>query len=770
LNEQNTQVRGIRGKNEMKQVTTFRDAVLCVSAAVTVFGADVAGAQETEEQSLDTVVVTAERREMNLQSTPIAVSVLNGEALQEKSVTQMSDLQFATPSLTINNDGIVEGVNIRGIGLTSDSPRAAPGVAVYRDGVLVPQILNQTTFFDIGSVEVLRGPQGTFTGSYSTGGAMFINSRDPDLGDVNGYVTAGAGDYSSYNAGGAVNLPLSDTFATRLAFDARQHDSYYDFVRGGGGDPQPGGLEEISVRIGTLWKPTEKFSTVLKLEGVDRKAGGRAQRPQPGSIYAPLVPADPRTLDFDIDQFVDEKTARASWRSDYEFGNGLILRSTTGGNYSNADNFTDQDGSAGAVPPNNLGSVWRHSVYERTASQELNLISPADWRFSWVMGAYVYQTEIDLDLGIFNGPAGGGAQTLNIDTFTRKGNHGFFVHGRYDITPSLEGELGVRWSHAFTRDQGTVSVLNAIAPGINLVLPSDGRHTDDVVTGKAGLNWEVNDNNYLFGFVARGFKPGTSNASSGTVAPAFLANPGLPGGQVDHETVTDYELGWRTTLFDRAVRVQTGVFYSDYKDFQIDTIDLATGQGGLVNADSATLYGFEAQAQIYVGGFRSDFGLAYVNSEVDSAILVDESIGVSPPPGAPLPQCRPPSGASGTRGAGCWNYATFNVAGNEMQYAPDWTFTAGAQYDFVIGNGGTLTPRVNYSYIGAQWGSFQSLPEDLIRSRSVLSASLTYEVASWRARAFVNNLTDALFVTGFSGQSQFFGAPRTYGLEVTKNF
>ena len=133
-----------------------------------------------------TVTVTAERRTTDVQKTPLPVTVLSGRELEEKGVERMEDLQFATPLMTVDNAALTQNVTIRGIGLKSGSPRASSGVAVYRDGVLVPPILNQTSFFDIGSVETLRGPQGTFAGSYSTGGAVYINSRDPDFNGVSG--------------------------------------------------------------------------------------------------------------------------------------------------------------------------------------------------------------------------------------------------------------------------------------------------------------------------------------------------------------------------------------------------------------------------------------------------------------------------------------------------------------------------------------------------------------------------------------------------------
>ena len=423
----------------------------------------------------------------------------------------MADLQFATPLMTVDNAALTQNVTIRGIGLKSGSPRASSGVAVYRDGVLVPPILNQTSFFDIGSVETLRGPQGTFAGSYSTGGAVYINSRDPDFNGVSGYVDTGARTYNGYGASGAVNVPFSETLAMRIALDGRTRDSYYDFINGGNGSPAPGGLQELGGRVGLLWQPSSDLRALFKVEGVRREAGGRDHRPRPGGIYAPLAPHDWRTLDFDTAQSTFERTARIALRLDYKVTNGVTLRSVTGGNDNYADNVDDLDGSAGVVP-GAAGSEQHQLVSERTWSQELDLISSDDRPFSWVLGAYIFRTRIDVDIDQFTSPTTGRIPTVQIDMQNRKGNHGFFGHGRYNFTPALQAELGARWSHSFTEDTGAIDVLNVFGPGVNLVLANDGNHSDGVVTGKAGLNWTVNDRNYLFAFAAKGFSPGTANA------------------------------------------------------------------------------------------------------------------------------------------------------------------------------------------------------------------------------------------------------------------
>src|SRR5277367_2472055 len=204
-----------RSERWMRAVTVFLAglAVFCFTVASAQQVGPGSSTEGRASDALTEIVVTAERRSENLQTTPIAVTVLSADELVKKGVVQMADLQTASPSLSISPAGLTASVNIRGIGLDSGSPAVVPGVASYRDGLWQPPILTTDTFYDVGSVEILRGPQGTFVGSNSTGGAIFINSRDPDFNGLHGDVEAEVGNYSEWATQGAVNLPIDDAWA-----------------------------------------------------------------------------------------------------------------------------------------------------------------------------------------------------------------------------------------------------------------------------------------------------------------------------------------------------------------------------------------------------------------------------------------------------------------------------------------------------------------------------------------------------------------------------
>ena len=168
---------------------TTSAAVLLWAGAAQAQQAQPAPADPTAEQDalLDDVVVTAERRTTNLQETAVAATVLSGQDLENRGVTSLEQLQFVAPSTTVQNFGQGNFFNVRGIGKSEPTTAIGVGVTTYRDGVPVfPGYFQTEPYYDIGSVELLRGPQGTFAGTNATGGAVFINARNPDFSGVNG--------------------------------------------------------------------------------------------------------------------------------------------------------------------------------------------------------------------------------------------------------------------------------------------------------------------------------------------------------------------------------------------------------------------------------------------------------------------------------------------------------------------------------------------------------------------------------------------------------
>lgn len=342
-----------------------------------------AAAQSTEAKdedkqdakTLDSIVVTAERRSEPLQTTPIAATVLNGEDLQKWGVSVVDQLQFASPSATVNNFGQGIDFNIRGVGKAEHNTQTTTGVITYRDGVATfPGYITGEPYYDVASVEILRGPQGTFGGQNATGGAVFVTTNDPVVGgEHDGYVSAQAGNYNDIGVQGAINLPIGDTLAARVAVNGEHRDSFWNIS-----GPYTGSdarLRSYSARLGLLWQPSDNFSVLWKTDYGDLDFGA--------------YPADPynATNDlFDVSSNAEMKARDRYLRSvlkvDYAFANGVKFRSVSGYQSGNTVYSTDLDGTSAA------NWIFFDDVDEVIYSQEFNLVSPDEGRFTWVLGAY----------------------------------------------------------------------------------------------------------------------------------------------------------------------------------------------------------------------------------------------------------------------------------------------------------------------------------------------------------------------------------------------
>lgn len=689
----------------------FNRAALCLTAST--FGlamafaplaqaADAPASQKPAASTLETLVVTAERRTTNLQTTPIAVSALSGEQLQAKGIDTVDALQFATPSLTVNNFGQGNDFNIRGIGKGETNVQTPSGVITYRDGVAsFPGFFQDEPYFDVASIEVLRGPQGTFAGQNATGGAVFINTRDPSLNGVSGDIEGQYGNYNDARLRGAVNVPLSSTFAARLAVNAEQRDSFYKFT--GPVPGHPGRLRETSVRLGLLWKPTDNFSAVLKLDADNIDQGG--------------YPADPANATNDIFHITNngpnaakDRFTRAILNMTYTFQDGIALHSISGYQHGHTSEAVDLDGT-------NLAHLsFTDFATEEIYSQEVNLVSPEQGPLRWVAGLYYQHDVVDIPLGGFDIGLPPGAFDIDLIYHTPKETKAAFGQVSYDLTEAFQIQGGLR----YTKSTFGLTDNNYINGRPDLGRLGHQSTEDSKLTGKLALNWKLNSDNFLYAFVATGHKAAGINTTpppGGTMPDPFRP-----------EDVTDYEVGWKPTFADGHVRLQLGAYYNRYRNFQVSLFNAAESQTTIQNADGTTIiYGVEAQGQAAIGQLGLDFGAGYLHSELGGAF-----------------------------------------SGKKQPNAPPWTFNVGAQYEFQLANGATLTPRADYGYVAKQWFNIANTGQ--LVARNLVNAQLSYKTGAWRVTGYATNLFDLHYAVASNVNLRYAGAPRQFGVRLGREF
>ena len=693
--------------------------------------------QDAQSAVLGEVVVTAERRTTNLQTTAVAASVLSGEQLQAKGVTNIETLQFSMPSVTVQNSGQGNSFNIRGIGKTENSSSIGVGVITYRDGVAVfPAYFQNEPFFDIQSVEVLRGPQGTFAGQNATGGAVFITERNPDMGGFSGYVTGQAGNYKDFRLQGAVNIPLGETLAARIAFNRETRDSFFKVLGTPTTSGTPGELDTKSIRGSLMWTPNEKVKVLLKSDYTDHDMGGYPISPVFSTL--PL-----HTIATNGPYAARDKTSRTVLSASYTLDNGITLKSISGAQYGTTMVRSDTDGTA------TLPFTYYGESKQRLLSQEFNVISPDTGPLKWVAGVYYQDDKITFPPNQFVTTQYVSASlpiiyALYLQGKNPKTTKAAFGQISYDLSDRLEIQAGARYTHSTVVNDAVSS-----APLLGLSLTQKDRYEENAVTGKVALNYTVDDNNFLYAFVARGHKAGGLNG----VNLAFVPPKPFKG-----ENVTDIEAGWKSTLMGGRVRTQLGGYYNIYKNFQIIIGDPTTPSiNSILNVTGDTkIYGLEASAQGRFGNLGLDVGLSLSHSKLGDFFAAD-------PRRARTGTC---DAKTGPATGNC-----VNVAGNAQTYAPEMTFSLGVEYNFDLGKG-TLTPRIDYSHISDTWTTIFANPTlgDHLAKRDIVNAQLTYATGDWRLQAYSTNLGDLEYVASVKAGMRYAGPPRQYGVRLTRTF
>jgi iron complex outermembrane recepter protein len=338
---------------------------------------------------------------------------------------------------------------------------------------------------------------------------------------------------------------------------------------------------------------------------------------------------------------------------------------------------------------------------------------------------------------------------------------------QYNITPDLQLEVGGRLEQNWAHLRQINNLYGAVGdPPVPLFHASstddENRWSGSMWTGKVGVNYTLDDNNFLYAFASKGSKVG--GASIG-----YTFKP---------ETVMDYEAGWKSTLLDGGLVVQLAGFYSQYSNFQVDGLNPVNGLNSTFNVTEATTFsGIEAQVFGTFGHLRFDAGASWVESSVGAVTLVNTSdpvlaadITAHAFTGGLGPQC-----ATGlpSNPPVCYNYTPYllSMSGKRNPYAPTWNFNAGVEYTFELGGDTTLTPRIDYSLQSGQWTTLWEIPSsDWIDGHDLWNLRATLNHGQWSLSTYITNLADTTFITGQFLSTAYLNAPRQYGARLSYRF
>lgn len=743
-------------------------AAMTIAVAVTA-ALQTAAAQDAPPATgpLEEVTVTATRREESIQSVPISITAISGEALAEAGVKDTRDLVNFAPNLAQQGSFAHTSPSffIRGIGSTQFNPNANSKVGVYLDDVyLASPAVHGSQIFDVAAVEIARGPQGTLFGQNTTAGLVRMISTRPDVG---GGTTADArltvGRYGQLDPEAAIGFDTGSSSAARISVKRQARDG---FQRNQLLDTDDGEVDSLGWRGQWLWKGSDDVSLRMLVHGsrdrsqlvpykqvglVDPVTSEPCASPRAGSgcsdFFGYSDSSDFHRGQWDVpDQYTDVTSFGGNATLDWKLS-AFTLTSVTAYEENESRVHEDPDASPNYVMTGN------YYAKPRQTSQELRLTSPQG-ELSWIAGAYYFHETNDTSVGFpipgfgpgaLSGVSGvpeGFGQISSMDTDS------YALFGNVDVVASerIKLSLGVRYTHE-TKDVDYAAWLADVTDVSNAMLFVGREITDralfqtidfrndeswDDVSGRVSLSYSFTDDVLGYATISRGFNSGNYNGG------AFLNQ--AEATLVDPETLLSYEVGLKSELAEQ-LRLNLSAFYYDFTDQQVFV--LASGAESvpiqqLSNAAASTLYGLEMEATWRpVDSLVVQLGAGYTHSEFDQF-------------DTPLGQ---------------------DLSGRTLPSAPETNVNAMATYTIPSALGAWAF-EVDGKYQSKQYFSVNNDPILSQGAYTLANAHVSWTSSNEHTSvtAWVRNLADKDYLVGafdlasFGWDQWVVGEPRTYGV------
>ena len=709
---------------------------------------DATGAEEADNGALDVIVVTANRREENLQDVAVSAATISADAAQTifDAGADVTALAARVPGLFVesSNGRAAPRFYIRGLGNTDFDLAASQPVSVVMDEVVLENVtLKSFPIFDVERIEVLRGPQGTLFGRNTPAGIVKIDTTKP--GDE--FAVRGSASYGSFNSvsiDGGVTVPLVPGVASlRLSGLWQQRDDWVD--NGFTGDEDVyGAYSDIAGRAQLLLTPTDRISilgsySVRDLDGTSTLF--RANILGPGSNdLNENYDRDTVYYDAGAGNQAKYKAEIATVKADYDADFATFTSITSWAN-SEGSSRGDIDGGnvefgPGPIP---FPSDTRDSIVLDQFTQEVRLASNSGGTIEWQVGGFYFDSDFDVTTVGF--PAFPPSTTVNHT------NESWAVFGQVtgQVTDLLKLTGGVR----YTEDDKDFFVRDAADPQARSV-------SDERISWDLAAFYEVSADASLFARVASGFRAPTIQGRD----VAFFNPPSV----ATSETIMSYEAGLKSELLDRKVRLNLAGYYYTIDDPQFS----AVGGGGnlvqLVNADKGRGYGFELDSAFQITpDFLITAGASWNNTEIQDENLL---VGVCQPfPGAPV-HCAVTDPTVVVGGA-----TRAYVDGNPFPNAPEWIADVTARYAVPVSSNGEVFAYTDWTYQGAT--NFFLYESQEFNSDNQIEGGLRVGYArfdgSLEVAVFARNITNEDNVKGgidFNNRTGFVNDPRVIGISV----
>ena len=724
------------------------------------------------------IVVTGQRRSQRLQDVPVAIDVVSNESISNSGFRSPSDLQYLAPSLTFNPQ-LGAGFQIRGVGSQGFDYNLEKSVATVLDDVVqaLPRDIGFNTLADVDHVEVLSGPQGTLYGKNASAGVLYVVTKRPQLGERTLDSHYRFGTDNELLAENTINLPITDTLATRITGVVQRRDGFLTNVTTGA---KVGGYEDQQLRAKLLWKPASDLSIYLigdlqrhhdtgtgQLETFRQFGTTAGAVNQVSLISAVGITAGPTNelLANDGTTFARIASENVSGNITYRLGD-FELTSITAYKQLRFASSNDPDNT-----PSNFFSYNQTFFDANQFTQEVRLNSPVGSTIDFVFGGFFFDQKVTADEhqgGVQNN------QTLPANTListtggvanyvTSSRSLAAFGQANIHFTDKLTGILGGRFTHDrvagryFTTQNDPYYTLIGTVPAA-----AGASTTNNDVSGRATLQYEPSDTAMIYATVSRGYK-----------APAIGTNRGTAT-VVQPETVMNYEVGIKSQWFDHAVTLNINAFLEKFTNFQTQTQVIGTDgvvRNILANAQGLKSPGVEVEARWRVLSKLSlSSSMAYTPTKYTSFLTTCYAL--QPLLSAPGNGCYLQPGTT-TR--------VYQASGQSAIYAPKVTLTAGIDYEKNISGDQAIFFNATYSHRSSAY-SVAGDPNTIIPGYGLFNGTLGVgpQDGRWRIGLYWRNLFDEKFVSrirapSFAGTGTYTNTPvldarRTLGIKLDGTF
>lgn len=728
---------------------------------------------------LEEVVVTAQKREQNLQDVGISVTAIDSQAMARAGIEDVSRIELITPGVSYGFVGSDAKIAIRGANSNNTFADNSAVAGFFVDGVYRPRASQQTqAFFDIERLEILKGPQGTLYGRNTFAGAINLYTSKPDTEGLSGGIKASYERFNKITTEGFINYAVNDDLALRAAFNTKDSDGWIE-NKGAGEDL--GQDEARNIRLSALWRPTDSLEAILRVsstsqegttpgifsaegicapvnaEGITDAYGKATNCENPYPLAAPDSNFDKaQTVSYDVDLDRDNTEDNVTLHLSWDISESFLLTSIT--SYTDFESEFAFDGDFSSNP--GYAYYWDEEV--ESVTQELQLIYTGD-ALTLTTGLYYSVDEIGFGFSQYRvSPPQASfsdfADYQEIETTTQ----GVFAQGEFSVTDTFRLIAGVRYSDE-EKETDTFSGSSSDAdgnplPGVN---PSDldSRPRDiyqytlrpersatrsfDDVTYRAGFEWDFADNILLYANYSTGFLSGGVNSD------------GTPFEQQDSEA---YEAGMKSRWADDSIQLNMAVYYNEFSNLTTQELIVLDGANitRTVNGGDIETTGLEAElVWLPTDSLMVSAGLSLMDNEFGN-------FGVSNPFELARGEVQP----------------FIDLEGETPPWAPDVTLSIMVAYDFDLGDAGRITPYLQTYY------SDSYNTDDVVTYSTQVQDSYTktdFRVI-WtsaneniNAEIFIENIEDEdvlarTNVGGFDLVQTSYAHPQNYGVKFGYNF